>query len=201
MTRFTGPSVTHMTHRLARCPSEYLGEPKIGDEEGVFVDALVADLVLALGAALPRHDELEAFRTNTHLHRKHLRLVQVGVWLLSDPELRKSWADEESEEIASKARVWLARALFDLAELVDPADFVTEAERREELCRSALYALDILPHGETEEVAEDRLKMLDSVERHRVIMETQERVKRAEQLRKKMAEKRAREAAARYTRE
>ncbi len=62
-----------------------------------------------------------------------------------------------------------------------------DADRREELARRALDALQILPQGESRSQAFGRLKTLDSVERH---------------IRQEMARKKvAADAAARYGRE
>ena len=194
------PSVEKLRRRLARCPPEYLAEPKIGDEPGVHVDAVVADLLVRLGGGLRRYDELEAFRTNMHHHRDYHRLVLVACWLLGDEVFGGRRAEGE-EEVAGRAERWLRDELEELAGVVEADEFVTDPERREELARRAIFALDMIPGGESPEEARDRLTMIDSVERHRLVLETQERVRRAEELRRKMARKKAREAAARYTRE
>ena len=76
-----------------------------------------------------------------------------------------------------------------------------EEERREELVRRILQATGHTFPGESSAEAEDRLRQLDSVERHRVLEAAAERERRARQVREEMARKAAAEAAAKVSRE
>ncbi len=105
------------------------------------------------------------------------------------------------QQFAEPGIKWLGRGLDKLAELVAADQFVKDPDRREELARLCLAALDLRPAGESENSAEDRLKTLDSVERVRLIKATQEQQKRARQLREEMRRKEAAEAAAKVGRE
>ncbi len=196
-----GPSVTHLKNRLVDCPSEYLEEPVLKESDrGVRVDAVVADLMLELGGELLTAREVARFGPESKYSKNQLRLVLVACWLLQDHKLRSCWTYRRAE-LAKRAKNWLGGDLLKLGALINVDEFIVDSERREELSRLALRALGFRPEGETEAVAQDRLTMVDSVERRRVLKETRERVERAEKLRKKMAEQRAREAASRYTRE
>lgn len=124
-----------------------------------------------------------------------MRLVMVACWLLHDP-----WFVSK-KRFAGSALVWLSGGLRGVADLVQSDLFVTDPDRREELVRLCLASLGLRPKGESEAHAEDRLRTLDSVERARVIAATREKQERARVLRKKMEEKRAREAAAKVSRE
>jgi len=78
---------------------------------------------------------------------------------------------------------------------------LAEEERREELVRRALRACAVALPGESDAEREDRLKQVDSLERHRVLAEAAERDKRARAVRDAMAKKAAEEAAAKVSRE
>ena len=108
---------------------------------------------------------------------------------------------QKAGEIRKAGGAWLGTGLDALAGLVAADLFVTDADRREELARLCLAALDLVPEGETGTQAADRLHALGSVQRNRVIQEMKEKERRAREVRKKMQEKRAREAAAKANRE
>ncbi len=190
-----GPPLQQLTRRLSECPPDFLAEPRIGKRGQLYVDAVVADLVVALGGELPSPGELAELRPDRPHRRNDLRIALIGAWMLHDPWFRTQ------RSFAEPALEWLLDGLYQLGRLVDAERFVNDAERREELARRCLDALGLVPEGESEAQAKDRLTTLDSVEQQRVLQETQARQQRAEELRKKMEEQRAREAAARWNRE
>jgi hypothetical protein len=118
--------------------------------------------------------------------------VAVGAWLLADPALRPS-----------PAGAWglLTDELRRVAEHVSAEALVDDPDHREELARRALRALDLVPAGETEAQAADRLSALDSVERARVLEATRAAEERAAEVRAAMHAKAAAEAAAKASRE
>ena len=70
-----------------------------------------------------------------------------------------------------------------------------------ELARRCVHALGLVPAGETQAQAVDRLNTLDSAERARVVAATLEAERRAEEVRQAMHAKAAAEAAAKASRE
>lgn len=194
----TAPPVERFTRRLAECPPELLSEPRTADAPAGAVDvaAVVNDLLVALGAAgglsAKEAARLEAARA---ADRNALRLTLIGTWLCHDPWLR------EAGGLAEPVLGWLQGALPPLARLVEADLFVRDADRREELVRSLLESLGVVPEGEKPAQAADRLRALSSVDRARVIRETRAQQERARQLRERLASERARQAAARYTSE
>jgi len=184
------PSLDALVHRLAECPPELLDEPRRGRRDGIRVDAVAWDVLRELGAE-PAPDAVAQLGDD----RNHLRLVLVGCWLLLDPALR------EAPRLPRLALPWLRRDLKPLAGLVAAERFVEDPDRREELVRLLLDALGLRPAGETAAQAADRLKTLSSVERDRVLRATRAQQKRAEELRRRMQEREALEAAARISRE
>ena len=92
----------------------------------------------------------------------------------------------------------------ELAQLgaVAPVDLLDRDEdRREELVRRTLRAVRLALPGESSQEAEDRMRQVDSVERHRVLRAAAQREKRSREVREAMARKAAEEAAAKVSRE
>lgn len=76
-----------------------------------------------------------------------------------------------------------------------------DEDQREELIRLTLNGLRLKPQGETDHQAHDRLLSVSSSERARVIAAARAADERATAIRHALAEKRAHEAADKYTRE
>ena len=191
-----GPHIESLTHRLAKCPAEFLAEPLIKERGVVNVAAVVCDTIMDLGGALPAPDIIDKhFTPETAGDRNHMRLVLISTWLCHD-----IWFVERAK-YAAPALEWLKKGLGSLSGVVSAELFVTDPDRREELARLLLSALGLTPKGETAAQASGALQSLDSVSRANVIRETREKEKKARELKKKMDEKRAREAAAKASRE
>ncbi|MFU8805906.1 MAG: hypothetical protein ACNA8W_18985, partial [Bradymonadaceae bacterium] len=80
--------IQHFIHRLARCPQEFLAEPRYASRPGIHVDAVVADVLLELSGELTDTGALAYFTPTSPRGRNHLRLVLVASWLLFDPFFR-----------------------------------------------------------------------------------------------------------------
>lgn len=198
------PRVTALTHRLSRCPAAFLRAPmtrprggeSIGD---IHVGAVVSDLLIRLGNAPLTPGEarslvLRQSETNTCL----LRLMLLCAHILGDAAFQ-ALPPAVSERIRD---FFLERKLKALAELQPNAGaFVFDPERREELVRLLLAALQLQPAGENAAESRDRLQTLDSVERERVVAASRAAHKRAQEIREALARKRAQEAASKMSRE
>jgi len=190
-----GPVLERLTHRLSECPADFLAEPRMGRRGEAHVDAVVNDLLAELGGPGLDPEDAKVFQTEEKKRRNHLRLCLVAAWLFHD-----EWFRGRGRE-AKKVYKFLSEGLVELAGLVAADQFVNDADRREELARLGLSALSLRPAGETEAQARDRLETLSSVVRAGVISATKEKQERARKLRQAMEEKRARESAAKYSRE
>ncbi len=192
-----GPPLALLLRRLAECPPDFLAAPVQHGQGEIHVAAIVGDVLRDLGGA-PLPDELGAWNGAGETSAEQLRLICVACWLLHD-----DWFQSHGDEtLAQKAHNWLASDLGDLSLLVETQQWLSDADRREELARRALSALQILPQGETRNQAADRVKTLDSVERQSMILETRRSQERARHIRQEMARKKAdADAAARYGRE
>ena len=183
-----GPILEALTHRLSECPEEFLLAPRIGDSGAISVIAIAHDHLRAMGIAAPQI--LENSRDAAFLS-----LVSVAAWLLHD-----DWFLARAD-LAPKMERLLGAFLQPLSAAVPAKEFVTDPDRREELARFCLAQLGLRPQGETAAQAKDRLTALDSLERVRVLRDTQAAEARAQEVRKMMARRAAEEAAAKATRE
>lgn len=197
MSAATGPPIEALTRRLIDAPRDILAEPLGAPGGRVEVAAVVSDLVRlhggsgfdTVGAApfrVPPAADTASFNW--------LRCVLIASWVLADPSLV---AVGRPDAVAT----FLASGLQELAATVSSATLVSDPDRREELARRCVQALGLLPHGETEAQAVDRLNTLDSAERARVLAATLEAERRAAEVRQAMHAQAAAEAAAKASRE
>ena len=180
-----GPPIEQLTRRLAETPADF-------SDPHVDAAAIVSDLIVMFGGRVfdaSRAAPFEAMEPNKR------QLVLIAAWLLSDSALR------DVPDATNAVYELLARGLDHLVPIVPPEHFMTDPDRREELARIALRALSMLPAGETERQAADRLTTLDSVERMRVLRDTRAAQARIREIQEAMRIKAAQEAAAAYGRE
>ena len=190
-----GPPLESLTRRLAECPADFLAEPRIGKAGSINVAAVVADLLRDLGGT-PSRVQLAAFDSKSPKRdRNRLRLVLIACWLL-----HAAWFREHTG-LANYVSTFLVTGLTELAELTQAPKFVSDPDRREELARLCLQSLGLRPAGETDVQAQDRLATLNTAERQRVIKAAREAEARAQEIRRKMAEKEAYEASLKTFRE
>jgi len=190
-----GPILERLSHRLSECPADFLAEPRIGQRGGVYVDAVISDLLMDLGGDPLSKSGAGPFQATDKKDRNRLRLVLVSSWLCHDEWFR------QREGLARPVYAWLKGGLGELGRLVAADLFVSDPDRREELARLCLEALEFVPYGETDDQAADRLNTLSSVERNRVIKATKAQQARTRKLREAMQRKQAREAAAKVSHE
>jgi hypothetical protein len=192
-----GPPLQQLTHRLSECPPEFLLPPLERGSGVVHVEAVVFDTLREIGGAstLPARADVTCFEHTVAENENWLRAVLIACWLLGDEYFRKE------PKFLMTAREWLRGGLQEVCEVVDAPNFVSDADRREELARLCLKALQLNPQGEREAAAQDRLTTLNSIERQRVLKATQAAQQRANEIREAMRKKAAEESAAKYTRE
>ena len=203
-----GPPLEHLLRRLAETPPDMLAAPAFGNTSGVEVGAVVGDVMRNLGLLNPQIPWLESLHPAKAGKKElnALRVMLIAGWLLADP-----WFRGKANPAA--AQNWLySNSIAEMAALANAEAFVKDDERREELARLCLKALEFTPQGESETQAQDRLESISSVERKRVIeasRHVQEEARkrraieeeRARKVREEMERKAAEEAAAKGTRE
>lgn len=183
-----GPEIERLVRRLAECPGEFLAT---ADGAPDYI-AVVCDHMRRMTPETPP-DRSPALAVLRKVGPAHLELIAVACWMLHD-----DWFLDRPDLAPGMWALFVSDALKRLAELVKPAAFVTDPDRREELARTCLKSLALAPKGETPSEAADRLTALDSVERHRVLKATAAAERRAREIREAMAKKKAQESASRY---
>lgn len=170
-------NIERLTNRLASTPTAFRG--RASGEEAIRIDAVIADLFRDRATRALEPVEVARFRAGdpAAARRRHLELVLVASWLLHDT----AFADAPAEAMLAL----LEGRLAELSSHVVPRLFVEDAERREELVRTCLAALDRVPDGETFAVAEDRLAVLDSVRRRALLRDARARASAREAERQK----------------
>ena len=197
-----GPPLEALTHRLSETPGEFLAEPRIGKLGAVNVAAVVADLLLDLGAQPLSDAQVGAFTSaDPRKDRNRLSLTLITAWLLRDEGLKDALDGAAPAERQASLLGVLTDNVRELAELTQAPRFVADPDRREELVRFALKGLALRPAGESVAQAQDRLATLNTAERQRVIQAARAAEERARAVREAMARKAAEEAAAKYNRE
>lgn len=191
-----GPSVLAVAARLSTVPSDFL-------DEQVSIHALAGDLLgthtVAQVASLP-------FVADDRVRRG----VAIGLWLLSselilgpfDPPLTVGPREGESLPLVDQRDTLPLSALgLRLAPVVDPAEWIADAERREEAARTFLLWNGQLPAGERPDAARAALAARDSLTFNQALAASFAEHRHRDELRRRLDEARAREAAARYSRE
>jgi hypothetical protein len=192
-----GPPIEALTRRMIDTPRDVLAEPLGAPGGRVEVAAVVSDLVRLHGGSGFDTVGAAPFRLPPGADAASinwLRCVLVASWVLADPALVSAGRPDA-------VAAFLATGLQELAATVSSATLVSDPDRREELARRCVHALGLLPGGETEAQAVDRLNTLDSAERARVLAATLDAERRAEEVRRAMHAKAAAEAAAKASRE
>src|SRR5690349_4564706 len=123
------PILESLTRRLAETPDEFL-DPAIN------VTAIVGDTLRAMGVAIPQ--PFPAIKDQSHL-----TLIALTCWLLHEDWFLRH------PDLAPRVQP-LFTSLKPLSEIVQPREFITDPDRREELARFTLHALSLRPQGETE---------------------------------------------------
>ncbi|MCB7136319.1 hypothetical protein [Cellulosimicrobium marinum] len=190
-TTVPGPVLADVLRRLADTPPDVL-------DPAVSAAALVADtadLLDGRGAVgvLGRvaRDEVEQVCALA----PHAALAGTVCWVLRDGALFA--AHRETATPAALVRL-VTHLVPELATLRTASAWVHDPAGREELARAALRALGLRPGDESPEVAQDRWTAVSTAEQRRIAQEMAHEARRAEQLARELAEKRAKEAAAQY---
>ncbi len=190
-----GPLLETLLHRLAECPADFLAEPHAGNKGTVHLAAIISDLLHDLSGAPLTPDQAQSFTSANRRDQRRQQLALIACWLLHAP-----WF-QEHPPASAHIHTLLQEGLTELAHLIPAEHFITDPDRREELARLCLRALDLRPAGETEAQAQDRYNTLNTAERQRVIAAARAAEERAADIRRAMAAEAAREAEMKSMRE
>lgn len=178
-----GPSALAVGARLSGVPSPFLADE-------VSLRALAGDVLGYRVAASLASAQVDDPRVR--------RGAAIGLWLVAGESL----LGPLDPPLGGHATTLAVDALgLRLAPVVDPADWIADADRREEAARTFLLWNGQLPAGEDAATARAALAARDSLQFNQALATSFAEQKHREELRRRLEEARSREAAARYARE
>lgn len=191
----SGPSLDVLLRRLLDMPPDFLEPPRRAGNGRLHVAAVVGDVFAARSLHLPPALRATLSGDLAGVDANQLSLSAVTAWLMAD-------AYWNELDIAPEAWMPLfAEAVPALATSTSAERFVFDPERREELVRTVVARLGLLPQGETAAQATDRLARVSGVERQRLLDASRAAEARARAIREALARKAAEESADKWTRE
>lgn len=180
-----GPPLTEITSRLSTVPRAFLApEARLRAIAGDLGGTKLTIRIAILDAA-QKQDEAR-------------RGIAIGLWLLASEELV---APIEPTIVTGHRDRAVAALGLRLAAIVDPGEWISDAQRREEAARCFLLWSGYLPAGEDAITARALWDRLDSLRRNTALMESLADHQHRLEVMRKLREKQAMEAAARYTNE
>ena len=180
---------------LKNCPDDFL-KPSIVHGGTINTHALLKDAYRKVFGDLAAGDEnIPSGPIDGRLDKNHLLSIHIGCWYFS----HSCFLNDRT--ILPGMEAFLFGDLAEVSPYVSYLDWVRDEDRAEEFIRLALKNCGLLPKGETEAEATDRLDALSTLKRRVVLQESNEAMQRIRELRQKMAEAKAREAANVYGRE
>ena len=200
-----GPALAELLRWMAELPpSMRLGGAGAAVDEAV-VPAVLQDVLETLTGDDAMRDIVTLYAQHADRGTAAMRrtwTLQAGwalrlCWALWHPEVRSKGGGGQ----VARLRKLILQDLPQLAAIVPLGHLDSEPERREELVRRALLALQLRPAGESHREAEARLAEVDSISAHLIAKEADARERRAREVREAAARKAAEEAAAKVSRE
>lgn len=181
---------------LRKCPDSFLKPSDFLSTDGVDSIALICDTYRMVSNDFLKKD----FRIPTAVSLKpiddnHWRSIHIAVWLLSHSDFTNT------PHIENQLFSFWFEELRKASVYVKYRDWITDDERAEEMVRLLLDCCKIIPYGENYDEAADKLSSINSADRHKVLKESYEAHERIMNIKREMAEKKAREAANTYGRE
>ena len=188
-----GPSVDVVGSRLSSIPKSFL-------DERVSLLALAGDVLGADRGRTPESTEIVQLLTEVAQTRSSAarRGAAIALWLWASEDLLGSFTPPLEAVHASRT---LAALALRLAAVVDPSEWISDAERRDEAARTFLLWSGALPAGEDRETARSLLDMRDSLQRNGALAAAAAEHAHRLEVTRALNDARAREAAARYTHE
>jgi len=190
--------VYDLIDHLKKCPPDFLQAISSKGESLQNTRALIADTFRKItGNYTTLEDEIPAMETIMEFskNKEHLLATRLACWLLN-------YKDFGSRNISIRQlQHYFYKELKTISEYVKANKWLEEEDRVEEFVRLALQSTSIIPDGETAAEAADRFAALSTIKRHGVLVQSKAAYDRMMEIRKQMADKKAREASNPYGRE
>lgn len=185
-----------LIEHLRDCPTDFLKESIFTDpEKGLDTNALVLDLYRGYSSTFWPVIDLIPGKEKKVYSKDHLIAIHMAVWFFSSELFL------HDKKLLTGIQIFMFEQLRDLSEYVKYDRWLEDEDRSEEFVRTALMACEIWPHNESQTEAMDRLESISILKRNKVLSRSKEAFERIMEIRKKMAEQKAREAANVYGRE
>lgn len=202
-----GPDLFYLMQKIQNIPKEFSLDPVLLNSPKsykgkVHVDAVLSDLFCELGAGNVNFGLVDIYRIDySDANKNYLLCVLLACHVYYDPWFFTHSKNNGSAGVIKSIKEFLDKTLPALAKHVQSSQFIYDIERREEFVRVCLNALNLRPKGESDSVAKDRLNTVDTIERLKVIEQSRQAQKRAQELREAIARREAEEAASKWGRE
>lgn len=185
-----------LLYHLRACPDDFLLPPVGFDDGAVHTKALVLDVYRQMhGNLLVSNEALPPLDMDENLGINQAVSIQIGAWFFSHSVFQRQ------PQLLPGAEEFSFTYLPVVSRYVNGKDWIGDEDRSEEFVRLALHCCKLLPQGETEEEAADKFDALNTIKRRAVLHQSSEQMQRIKEIRQKMAEAKAREAANVYGRE
>ena len=184
-----------VTH-LKKCPEIFLKPSNLLARDGLDSIALISDTYRMVSAIFLKKELNVPAKINFNsIDDNYWKAIHISCWLLYHHSFRNKPALE------NKLRLFWFEELYHVTQYVKYKEWITDEERAEEMVRLLLLCFEILPNGESIAEAADKLSSISSVDRQKVLRQSYEAHERIMNIKREMAEKKAREAANTYGRE
>ena len=184
---------------LRNCPPLFCRTPVYFDVDGIQTYALLADCFrlvsddyLLDNSALPTESDLNKLGQPAQIG------IQVACWLFSHKYFNRP---QQKQQIWDGMKTFMFNRLPELSIYVKVEEWIENEDRNEEFVRLAIDCCGLRPDGESENEATDRLDALNTIKRFKVLENSTGAFDRMMEIRRTMAENKAREAANVYGRE
>ena len=186
-----------LLHHLKGCPSEFLDLHVSKSVATPAIDALILDLYRQVfgdfAATDDKFPDIKAWLVNTNENR--MISLQIGCWFFSHERFKNK------PVLLTGINHFLLHALPELCAYVNYKQWIEDDDRAEEFVRLSLNACNILLDKETSAEAADRFDSLSTIKRQKVLAESNAAIQRMKEIRQRMEEQKAREAANVYGKE
>lgn len=188
-----GPSVDAVASRISSVPKSFL-------DDRVALVALAGDILGADRGRTVASTEIVQVLTDVTLARSSAarRGAAIALWIWASEDLFGALSPRLVTTHASRT---LAALALRLAAVVDPAEWISDAERRDEAARTFLLWSGQLPATEDRATARSLLDMRDSLQHNGALAAAAAEHAHRLEVTRALNDARAREAAARYTHE
>ncbi|WP_395242475.1 phosphohydrolase [Agromyces sp. MMS24-K17] len=178
-----GPPLAAVAARLSSAPRAFL-------DDRLSIAALAGDVLERRPACIPFADDARVRRG-----------AGLALWLIASEELVEPFAPALGDVVRTRLEIAVDALALRVAPVADPLDWLADAERRDEAARTFLLWAGYLPAGEDAATARDLLAAHDSLQRNEALAAAFAEHRHRAEVARRLAEARAKEAAARYSRE